>query len=233
MISFARRSTATEWLDDADDPAALDHYLRDLARLNRAMLGYQPIMRWLQHALPPQTTTRSLTLLDIGCGSGDLLRAIHRWARRRGIALRLVGIDISAEIIAIARGITAPDSGIEYICEDVRDWRPPFPVDFIVASLLTHHLADGAIIALLRWMHAQARRGWIVCDLQRHAVPYHAIGLAGRVLQVQPMVISDGRISVLRALTRAEWRSLCASAGLVDADVAWFLFRLVISRLRG
>jgi SAM-dependent methyltransferase len=212
------------------DPAALAPYLRDLARLNRIMLGHRPIIRWLQRALWPRIRSNGLTLLDVGCGSGDLLRAIRHWAQRRGISVRLIGIDISPETIAIARWMTAPGEAIEYACEDVRDWRPSFPVDFIVASLLTHHLVDDAIVCFLRWMDAQARRGWMVYDLQRHAVPYHAIGLAGRLLQVHPMVTADGRISVTRALARAEWYVLCARAGLPDADVRWFAFRWLISR---
>ena len=83
-------------------------------------------------------------------------------------------------------------------------------------------------------MEARARLGWLVCDLQRHRVPYTFIGLAGSLSRLHPMVIHDGRISVARSLTRSEWRELIAEAGIPREDVAigWFLFRHVIGRTR-
>ena len=78
------------------------------------------------------------------------------------------------------------------------------------------------------------QRGWLIADLERHSLPYHAIGLAGRMLRVHPRVIADGRISVTRALKRREWREMVEAAGIVPDAVRldWFLYRLAVSRLR-
>jgi SAM-dependent methyltransferase len=230
---FSRRSGVAEWLDTAaPDRRVRAAYLESLARFNGMMLGHRPILSWLKTAT--RTARGPLTLMDVGCGQGDLLRAIGRWSRARGMPLRLIGVDVDADTIAIAQDATGPDEGIDYLAADVFNLRPAIRVDFIVSSLVAHHFTDERIRAFLRWMEATAQRGWLLCDLERHPLPYFAIGVAGRLAGVHPMVIKDGRISVTRALAQAEWRPTIVAAGL-DPDsvqLSWFLYRLTLSRLK-
>ena len=232
---FGRRSDAQEWLDRPDiDPRELAAVLRDLARFNKALLGHYPILRWLEGALRGFAPGRPTVIVDAGCGYGDLLRSIARWAQRRGLPVSLVGIDLNPETIRIARTAAAPRERIEFVVGDALHFASPGPVDVIVNSLLAHHLPDSGIEALLRWMEATAQRGWLIADLQRHPVPYYAIAAAGALLRVHPVVVSDGRISVTRSLTRAEWERRLTAAGLPPgaASVRWFLYRWLIGRLR-
>jgi hypothetical protein len=78
------------------------------------------------------------------------------------------------------------------------------------------------------------RRGWLIYDLQRHPVPHYFIKLIGRLTRLNPLMIEDGRISVERSLTAAEWRERLAAAGIPRQAVRlrWFLFRFVIGRLK-
>ena len=231
---LSRRSAETEWLDGADlHPAELALVLRDLARFNGAMLGHRPVLAWLARAVRQAPQGEPLTLIDVGCGYGDLLRAIRRWANRRGLPLRLIGLDLSRTTIDIARAATDAADDIEYRVADVFEFRLDTPIDFVVSSLFTHHLSDAMIVAFLRWMEATARRGWFVYDLQRHVAPYYFIALAGRLMRLHPVVVHDGRISVKRSLTGAEWSARLAEAGLAQSvQVRWFLFRFAIGRLR-
>jgi SAM-dependent methyltransferase len=170
---LSRRSTETEWLDGAGaDGAELEFFLRDLARFNGAMLGHRAVMTWLRCATKNAPRDRPLTLIDIGCGYGDLLRAIRRWSRKRGLPLRLIGLDCSRETVRIAQAASADADGIEYRVGNVFEFRPPEPIDFVVSSLLTHHLSDEEIVKFLGWMEMTARKGWLVYDLQRHVVPF-------------------------------------------------------------
>jgi 2-polyprenyl-3-methyl-5-hydroxy-6-metoxy-1,4-benzoquinol methylase len=231
---FSRRSQETEWLDQADlDPKALENVLDDLARFNRAMLGYRPILSWLRRAVEVAPHGRPWNLVDVGCGHGDLLRVIRRWANRQGLVISLRGIDISAQTIRIARAATDRQDQIDFEVTDLFRFRPAEPVDLVVCSLFTHHLADSAITDFLRWMETTASRGWLISDLQRHPLPYYFIGLIGRLTRIHPVVISDGRISVSRALTRKEWETRLRMAGvpMQSVTVRWFLFRYLIGRL--
>jgi SAM-dependent methyltransferase len=231
---FSMRSEKAEWLDGVDlDDAQLAAVLEDLARFNTAMLGHFPILRWLGRAVRG-LEPRPLRLIDAGCGYGDLLRAIRGWADRRGLRLALQGLDLNPETIRIARAATDPGERIDYEVADALDFRSEEPVDLIVSSLLAHHLGNAALVQFLRWMEGTARRGWAICDLHRHRVPYYVIGVTGRFAGLHPMVVHDGQISVMRALDRRDWEEAFVSAGLAReaVDMRWFLFRWLIGRLR-
>jgi 2-polyprenyl-3-methyl-5-hydroxy-6-metoxy-1,4-benzoquinol methylase len=232
---LSRRSTQPEWLDNADaSPEELEPVLRDLAKFNGVMLGHRAVISWLESAVERIPKRQPLTLVDVGCGYGDLLRAIRSWADRRGLTFTLIGLDSNRETVRIAKSATGETLNIEYQATDVFDFSPRQPIDFVVSSLVTHHMSDGLIVTFLQWMDRTAQRGWMIYDLQRHWVPYHFIGLMGLLTRLHPIVIHDGRISVARALTRKEWRTMLCEAGisLTFVRLRWFLFRFVIGRLR-
>ena len=123
---LSRRSTESEWLDDAGvGSAELQLVLRDLARFNGAMLGHWPVVAWLRRATRDAPRDQPLTVVDVGCGYGDLLRAIRRWSCKRGLAIRLIGFDLSRETIDIARAATDAADQIEYRVADIFDVSTP------------------------------------------------------------------------------------------------------------
>ncbi len=188
----------------------------------------------MRRAIAHAPDDRPPTLIDVGCGYGDLLRAIRRWARKRELAINLIGLDLSRETIAIAREAADAADTIDYQVGDVLAYRFAQPVDFIVSSLLTHHFSESMIVDFLCWMEHTAGQGWLIYDLQRHVVPYAFIGLMGKLTRLNPTMIDDGRISVARSLTRVEWQTRIAAADIPLEAVAlrWFLYRFVIERLR-
>jgi SAM-dependent methyltransferase len=175
-----------------------------------------------------------LTIVDVGCGYGDLLRAVRRWSRRRTPELNLIGVDLNPETIRIARAATEAADRIDFRVMNIFELKSIEPVDFIVSSLVAHHLSDCDITEFLRLMERTAQRGWAICDLQRHRLLYHFIGVTGNLARLHPMVVRDGQISVTRSLTRNEWKERIAAAGFLPSDVSirWFLFRFLIERLR-
>jgi SAM-dependent methyltransferase len=235
QLDLTHRHHDTEWLDGADiNPIELEEVLRDLARFNGAFLGHYPIVRWIRRAIKSIPKGTSLSIFDVGCGYGDLLRAIRRSLRRYSVELNLVGIDSNPETIRIARAATNPADQVEFRVMNIFEVPRTGSIDFIISSLVTHHLTDSEISEFLRLMEAASRRGWLIYDLQRHWFLYHSIGHIGRLARLHPMVVRDGQISVTRSLTRAEWEERIAAAGIspVDARISWFFYRFLIERLR-
>lgn len=233
VFNSARRSTQREILDQGIDIDELANVLRDLARFNGAMMGHWSVLRWLFAAARNYPPEHPLTILDVGCGYGDLLRVIRRWGRRRGYVLNLIGIDLDPQVIAVAREATTAEEKIDYRAADVFGFDPGVPLDFIVSSLLTHHFSDAMIVRFLRWMDSTVRRGWFIYDLQRSRIPFHFIALAGVLMRLHPIVSYDGQISVARALTRKEWQQRISDASISAESVQlrWFMFRHVIGRI--
>lgn len=237
QLDFSRRAATPELMDDEsvayDDLRAC---LENLAWVNRLTLAYRPTLAFLDRVIATGLVPagRPLAILDAGCGYGDALRRIDRWAARRGVAVRLIGVDLSAHAIQAAAAATPADRPIEWIRADLAAYQPRGGIDLIVSSLFAHHLDDRALIGFLAWMEATARIGWFVNDLHRHRLPYHVFRLWAQVAGWHRFIRHDGPVSITRAFVAADWQRLLAEAGLAPASATvrwWMPFRLCVSRL--
>lgn len=221
MIRFdpARRILAPERMDHEDlDPAELARCLADLQRLSHLTLGYRPTLTWLARVTAELPQGARLDVLDVACGGGDMLRAIWRWARPRGWNLRLHGVDLNPDTIAIARSRNPAGAAIEYTVGNALTLDRG--ADLIVNALFLHHLDDAEAVVLLKWLQGRAGLGWLVSDLQRHALSFWGLRALTPLLGMHRFVRSDGPISVARGWTAADLRRLAAQAG-VPARLRW------------
>ncbi|WP_242120913.1 methyltransferase domain-containing protein [Sphingomonas lacusdianchii] len=228
-MSFARVHADEAMDDPALDPAIYASVLRDLARVNRVTMAARPTLAFLSGIVGRGDR---LKLLDIGYGDGDMLRRIARWAVARGVAAELVGIDLNPRSEAIARTDTPSDLPITYRTGDYTDlagqgW------DVIVSSLVAHHMTHEQLVAFLRFMEAEAARGWFVNDLHRHRFAHRGYPLLATLMRWHPIVRADGTLSIARSYRPDEWPPILAEAGIADAQVRRrFPFRLCVERRR-
>ncbi|HZZ36347.1 MAG TPA: methyltransferase domain-containing protein [Caulobacteraceae bacterium] len=236
MRSFAARSPEAELMDDPSvSREEFADCLADLAKVNAVTLARPPTLAWLARATRDLPRGVAFTLVDVGSGQGDMLRTIHRWATRRGLKPRLIGVDLNPWSEPAARAATPASMGIEFQTGDVFQVRFDEPVDFIVSSLVTHHMSDEQVVQFLRWMEASARRGWFVNDLHRHPFAFYGFTLLSWIAGWNRFVRHDGPVSVARAFRRADWERLIQEAGLQDAglSVRWiFPFRLCVGHIK-
>lgn len=222
------RSTREEWMDDAaateeDFRAAL----RDLERINRATFAYAPVLRWLD-GMATHSGGRSLSVLDVGAGGGDMLRRIASWGARRGVALELCGLDRSPWAERAARAAGTPPE-VRWITADLFDLDAAERFDLVLCSLFAHHLPDPVLVRFLRWLPERARLGWLISDLHRHPIPWAAVWAGTRLARLHPMVAHDGPVSVARGFGRADWERAIAAAG-VEAWARWAVpFRWIVT----
>ena len=233
MRSFAVRSAEAELMDDPEvDEATLGACLGDLAKVNDWTLARRPTLTWLAEATRDMPPGASFTLLDVGFGDGDMLRAIHKWATGRGLRPLLSGVDLSPWSETAARAATPPDMRIEYRTGDVFDTAPG-ACDFIISSIVTHHMSDELVVRFLQLMEARASRGWFVNDLHRHWFAYYGFTALAALMGWHRFVRHDGPLSVARAFTLDDWERLIALSGLDrrTIEVAWrFPFRICVGR---
>ncbi len=203
--------------------------LGDLEMVNLVTLGHWPTLRFLARATKGLS---GFSVLDVGFGNGDLLRAIFKWATKRGLSVDLSGVDLNPSSELAARAATPAEMNIDFRTGDVFAFVPDKKPDFIVTSLMTHHLTDPQLVALLRWMEATSVRGWFNHDLHRHIVAYYGFRALAALTRWHRMVRHDGAVSITRSFRRADWDRLLAEAG-VDAEVRWVLpFKLCVSHLK-
>ena len=224
------RAQAEELMDADDLP--VDTYaavVGDLATVNAITLAARPTLAFLRRIARPG---EGLRILDVGFGDGDMLRRIARWAERKRVPVELVGVDLNPRSEAAARAHTPAGLPIRWVTGDYADlagqgW------DAVISSLVAHHMTRPQLVTFLRFMEAEARRGWLVNDLHRHAFAHAGFPLLARLFGWHRIVRHDGRLSIARSYRPAEWPPILAEAGIAEARVfRAFPFRLCVERVR-
>jgi SAM-dependent methyltransferase len=237
-IDLSRRNNLTQLMDSADtDFETFRACLVDLSKVNYLTLAYRPTLRFFEHLarsgrLPAD---RSITVIDVGSGFGDMVRKIDRWAVRRGFKVDLTGVDQNPLSARAAEEVTALGRPIRFVAANIFAYQPPSQVDIVISSLMTHQMGDTSLIRFLSWMEANAAIGWFVNDLRRSALAYHLFYVTSRVLGFHEFVRNDGPISIACAFDVADWRRLLDSAGIPRAAAKIskaFPYRLCVSRLK-
>jgi SAM-dependent methyltransferase len=235
MKALAQRSRAPELMEiETADFAEIDRTLRELSTINRLTLAYRPTLRWLDR-VAARAGGAPLSILDVACGHGDMLRRVWRWAERRGLEVRLTGIDIDPLAVRSASAATPAGVPIRYEVADVFALPDEPAHDVIMSSLFAHHLFDQKLVAFVAWMERSARRSWVVNDLHRHPIPYHFVRHWVRLAGFGRFVVHDAPVSVARGFTRGEWLGVLAAAGVDPAqvEISWCMpFRYRVGRLR-
>jgi 2-polyprenyl-3-methyl-5-hydroxy-6-metoxy-1,4-benzoquinol methylase len=197
--------------------------------VNAVTFTHRATLNWLGRVTRGLPEGAPLSILDIACGHGDLLRAIRRWADRRGLRPTLQGIDLNPQGAAVAAAATPPGMAIEYITGDVFAYSPAMLPDLIVTSQFTHHLTDGDVVKFLSWLESHAARAWFIADLHRHFLAYYGFPVLARIAGWHRIVRQDGQISIARSFRKADWQRYLAEAG-IPASIKWsFPFRYCVS----
>src|SRR5437016_4625489 len=201
----------TELLDDRRaDPRAVRNELRDIARLNTLFGGTQAVLDALEpfcrDSCNVQRATCDVpwTLLDVGTGSGDIALAAVAAARRHGITLTAIGL----EVIPAAARLTRAN-GLEVVLGD--GGALPFgpkSVDIVIASQVLHHLPRAVAVRWIASFDRVARRAVVLADLRRSPIAMAGAWLAGYVLRMGATTRHDAVMSLRRGYTRREFDEL-------------------------
>ena len=228
---FGQRSHEPEHIDKGDyTPAEYEGCLAELRRVNR-WLGDVSALR--RSVLPDieRGGGRRFTLLDVGAGTGELLREVTLATRSRGATAQLVGLELNERAAHAASEESREFPEVTSVRGDAL--RLPFAdgaFDYVICSLFTHHFRDDACVRVLGEMARVARRRVYCIDLHRHPVAYYFYTTVGRLILHNRLVREDGALSILRGFKPLELRRLGERAGLKEVKVERrFPYRLVLS----
>lgn len=221
---FRTRSRQLERIDTGDyTPEEYTTFLREIRFINRYLGDARALKRSLFSDIERQDLSE-FSVLDVACGSGELLRTMAAFARETNRTARLTGIDLhELSFSASAQNDTAEFPEIAYVRGDA--FKLPFAdgeFDYAISSLFFHHLPDEQIPLVLAEMTRVARRCAYVIDLHRHPMAYYLFKLFCFAFRISPLVTEDGSLSVLRGFKRGELENF----GKV---VRTFPFRLVFT----
>jgi ubiquinone/menaquinone biosynthesis C-methylase UbiE len=138
------------------------------AEVQRLLLQAHLYEQPTEQALRAAGLQPGMRVLDIGCGPGDVSLIAARLVGPTG---RVIGIDASPEIVALARRRATEDGVITVSFEHstVDDITPDEPVDAVIGRLILMHLPEP--VAALRRLATLVRPGGVIafCDFDMTA----------------------------------------------------------------
>ncbi len=206
-----------ELLDDPRaDPELVGRELRDIARLNALFGGTRAVLEALEPLFQRSrnvgraTCNVKWTLLDVGTGSGDIALAARAAARRRGVDLTAIGLELNptAARIASAAGVPTIVADGNALPVGARS------VDVIVASQVLHHLPRAVAVRWIATFDRVARRGVVLADLRRSRVAMAGVWAASVGLAMSGVTRHDAVVSLKRGYTKRELDEMLRDAGV-------------------
>lgn len=223
FIDTKQRTSQSEIMDNFDMKGEL---LRDalnkIAKINQLLGGNQLTLEGLKNILKQNPTDQKITIVDVGCGNGDMLRYLADYGNSNSLEFELIGIDANQFTVDYAKELSIHYPNIKYRCEDIFDEIfAALQYDIVLCTLTLHHFKDDEIIKLLKVFNVNAKLGIVINDLQRSSVSYRLFQALCFVFRLNDMSREDGLVSILRGFKRPELELFSRKLNFKNYCIEW------------
>jgi 2-polyprenyl-3-methyl-5-hydroxy-6-metoxy-1,4-benzoquinol methylase len=178
--------------------------LDKLETINRLLGGNAVTISGVKKLLKNQQKDKTITIIDLGCGHGDILRDVAKFGRKKGYKFQLIGIDANPDAIEYANELSRDYPELSFEAIDIfSDDFKKLEYDVVLCTLFLHHFKDDELTSFLKPTLQNAKIGVVVNDLHRHKLAYYLFKIIGLFIKNR-MVREDGLTSILRAFKRKD-----------------------------
>lgn len=217
MTVFLRERAvdAVEEMDRPDcDPRKLNRSYGRFPVVNRAVSGWRGIYKDLLR--PVLAASPSPSLLDIGCGGGDVVRWIEKRAAKDGLKVRITAIDPDERAFRFAvRARTSANIAFRqaFSSELLAEGQT---FDVVISNHVLHHLRPDEFQGLLKDSERLCRRLVVHNDIERSPIAFCLFGAGAWMLGIGSYIWRDGLTSIRRSYTAPELRSVAPPGWTVE-----------------
>lgn len=235
-LDTTHRTSREEIMDDFSmEGDELRDALDKIAKINQWLGGNKITLEGIKTLLNEQPTEKAVTIIDIGCGNGDMCRAIADFATQHRIDIDLLGIDANQYTINYAQACSTSYPNIQYTVMDVfSESFSALNYDIVVCTLTLHHFADNEIVSLLQLLSNKAKLGIVINDLHRSALAYRLFQLICFVFRLNKLSREDGLTSILRGFKRLDLERFSKQLHFQNYSINWrwaFRYQWIIKNL--
>jgi len=221
FIDTRYRSDKTEIMDDFSmNGELLRDTLDKLGNINKWLGGNRVTLGGIKQLLKGQPKDKTYTIIDLGCGHGDILRLVADFGRNNDYSFQLIGIDANLDAIDYANELSLEYPELTFRNEDI--FSEEFQnsnYDIALTTLFLHHFKEKEILTLLDGLSTNATLGIVVNDLQRSEIAYGLFRLLSLAISNQ-MIVQDGLTSILRAFKKEDLENISQQLNL-KSKIRW------------
>ena len=222
-VNTQYRSEDPEIMDDfAIEGEILRDALDKIAKINQLLGGNQLTLQGVRSLIVTIPKSSEISIVDVGCGNGDMLRTLANFGLKHNLNFRLIGIDANNFTINHAKKLSKNFSNIEYRCEDIfSESFGELKYDIVLCTLTLHHFKNDEIIRLMTIFNMNSRIGIVINDLHRNVLAYRLFQGLCFAFQLNTMSREDGLVSILRGFKKEELVHFSEKLNLTNYKIQW------------
>ena len=223
---FLNTKFRTDEDEKMDDFSMKGEILRDaldkIANINQLLGGNRLTLYGVQKLIRNISKNEIITILDVGCGNGDMLRKLAKYGHKKNLIFQLIGIDANNFTINHAKQLSENYSNISFFCHDIfEESFRELKYDIVLCTLTLHHFKENQIINLLNVFYTNSKIGIVINDLHRSAIAYRLFQVICFVFNLNKMSRNDGLISILRGFTKKELINYSNELKFKNYNIQW------------
>lgn len=212
-----RATHLSEFMDDPGcDVSRLNNTYKQFYMVNQFLSGWDRIYNIY---LKPRLAFAS-TVLDIGCGGGDVLRNLAAWSKRDGLDISFIGIDPDRRALEYARSRATPPNVQFYRATSTELVEAGKKFDIIISNHVLHHLQNHEVYALCKDSEQLANAFVLHSDIRRSGLAYAGFSLTKLVFR-KSFTTEDGLLSIRRSFTSSELQNVVPTQWRVEPMIPY------------
>ncbi|WP_165750226.1 methyltransferase domain-containing protein [Cellulophaga sp. Z1A5H] len=222
LINLSERSNQPELMDSFEEPiGSLELVFQDINSVNSLLGGNNITMKAILQLMDTQKKEQ-YTIVDMGCGDGNMLREVALYFRKHKLKASFIGIDLNEIALEIAQKNAKEFPEIRFLYKDILTLKEEdLKCDILINTLTMHHFTDDQVLIFLNKFTKLAQIGVVINDLQRSRWAYYLFHLFSAIFIKTRIAKIDGLISIQRAFIKKELKSYAKKLPNVSHDIQW------------